>query len=96
MATAISCAPRSVVKIVRLEGLNNNLNGHTRSQKGRGIKKEDTGDWELNTLERMLRRFGLPFVLILFPFLNGNADSNFFLIYYRDDIAVCSPLSFAI
>ena len=53
MATVISCAPRSVVKIVRLEGLNNNLNGHTKSQKGRGIKKEDTGDWELNTLERI-------------------------------------------
>ena len=52
MATVISYAPRSVVKIVRLEGLNNNLNGHTKSQKGRGIK-EDTGDWELNTLERI-------------------------------------------
>ena len=29
------------------------MNGHTKSQKGRGIKKEDTGDWELNTLERI-------------------------------------------
>ena len=31
----------------------NNLNGHTKSQKGRGFKKEDTGDRELNTLERL-------------------------------------------
>jgi len=33
--------------------LNSNLIGHTKSQKGRGIKKEDTEDRELNTLERI-------------------------------------------
>jgi hypothetical protein len=35
------------------KNLNSNLNGHTKSQKGRGFKKEDTGDRELNTLERL-------------------------------------------
>ena len=35
------------------KNLNNNLNGHTKSQKGRGFRKEDTGDRELNTLERL-------------------------------------------
>ena len=33
--------------------LNRNLNGHTKSQMGRGPKKEDTGDRQLNTLERI-------------------------------------------
>ena len=33
--------------------LNSNLGGHTKSQKRRGFKKEDTGDRKLNILERI-------------------------------------------
>ena len=33
--------------------LTSNLDGHTKSRKGHGFKREDTEDRELNTLERV-------------------------------------------
>ena len=83
--------------------LTSNLDGHTKSQRGRGFKREDTEDRELNTLERIyseknermtdVEEVWFAVRAIYSPFLNGNADLN---LYYRDVIAVYFPFSFSI